>query len=76
MKLSKTEWETLDGLLEKSGFGEYYDLMECLFTILDKTHPKGHLLVEKMRVNNADLHTVITVMMLTKNPDIILPMEG
>ena len=28
--LSKEDWDTLDDLLGKHGFGGYYDLLECL----------------------------------------------
>ena len=34
MKLNKEDWNKLDGLLSKVGFGGYYDLVECLKTIL------------------------------------------
>lgn len=34
MKLNKEDWKKLDELLSKIGFGGYYDLVECLKTIL------------------------------------------
>ena len=30
MKLFKEDWQQLDILLNKAGFGGYYDLVECL----------------------------------------------
>jgi len=30
MKLNKEEWNKLDNLLRKIGFGGYYDFLECL----------------------------------------------
>ena len=34
--LSKDEWSRLDELLGKHGFGGYYDLVECLKTVLER----------------------------------------
>ena len=34
MRLSKDDWNKLDDLLSKHGFGGYYDLVECLKTVM------------------------------------------
>ncbi|MDH5441530.1 MAG: hypothetical protein OEZ48_00215 [Candidatus Bathyarchaeota archaeon] len=34
MRLSKDDWNKLNDLLSKHGFGGYYDLVECLKTVL------------------------------------------
>ncbi len=34
--LSKEDWDHLDTLLGKHGFGGYYDLIECLKTVLSR----------------------------------------
>lgn len=33
-RLSRTDWDQLDTLLGKHGFGGYYDLVECLKMVL------------------------------------------
>jgi len=35
-RLSKEDWEKLDGLLGKHGFGGYYDLVESLRMVLQR----------------------------------------
>jgi len=36
--LTKDEWDKLDTLLGKHGFGGYYDLLECLKSLAGKNH--------------------------------------
>ena len=60
------DWEKLDELLGKIGFGGYYDCLECLFDIIETHIPKGSLLVSAFRKNEADIHTVIRVSMTVK----------
>ena len=36
MRLSKDEWNQLDQLLGKHGFGGYYDLVDCLKMVVAK----------------------------------------
>ena len=35
-RLSKEDWEQLETLLSKHGFGGYYDLLECLKTTINQ----------------------------------------
>lgn len=39
-KLEKQEWETLDKLITKIGFGSYYDLIEMLRMTITNLEPK------------------------------------
>ena len=35
-RLSKEDWSKLDEILGRHGFGGYYDLVECLKTVIEK----------------------------------------
>ena len=58
MRLSKTDWNTLDDLLGKVGFGGYYDLVEVLKTIIIKFSPSMKNAIQ----NETDLCTLIMVL--------------
>jgi len=54
-RLSERDWEELDRLLSKHGFGGYYDLVECLKMVYSRITQKplpAHL------VGRVDLPTV------------------
>lgn len=55
--LSKEEWEKLDELLGKHGFGGYYDLVECLKGVLSKIRPE----LDQNQIR--DLPTVVKTLM-------------
>jgi len=55
--LSKEEWDQLDTLLGKHGFGGYYDLIECLKTVLSRI--KKDLDLSKIK----DLPAVVAALM-------------
>lgn len=55
--LSKDEWNILDKLLSKHGFGGYYDLVECLKMVLEKI--EDGKLQSNWRLNIKDLPTVV-----------------
>ena len=55
--LSKEEWDQLDTLLGKHGFGGYYDLVECLKTVLSRI-TKGE--VDQSNIKN--LPTVVAAL--------------
>lgn len=56
-RLSKEEWEKLDELLGKHGFGGYYDLVECLKGVLYKLQPE----LDQNKIK--DLPTVVQALM-------------
>lgn len=56
--LSKDEWDQLDTLLGKHGFGGYYDLVECLKGVLSKI-TQGQLDQTKIK----DLPAVVAALM-------------
>jgi len=56
--LSKEEWDQLDTLLGKHGFGGYYDLVESLKIVLSRIS-HGQLDLTKIK----DLPTVVTALM-------------
>ena len=47
MKLNKTDFNTLDKLLVKIGFGSYYDLIQMLRDIIYNIQPKLQCELEK-----------------------------
>lgn len=47
MKLNKTDFDTLDKLLVKIGFGSYYDCIIMLRTIIYNIEPKLQCKLEK-----------------------------
>lgn len=56
--LSKEDWDSLDTLLGKHGFGGYYDLVESLRTVLSQvTH--GQLDLTKIK----DLPSVVAALL-------------
>lgn len=55
--LSKEEWNQLDTLLGKHGFGGYYDLIDCLKSVLSRI--KKDLDLAKIK----DLPTVVAALM-------------
>ena len=66
MKLTKEEWEHLDSLLGKLGFGGYYDLMELLRQtasnlterfLPSEEQPK----MNEQIMNEKDLKTLVTL---------------
>lgn len=56
-RLSRENWEQLDALIGKHGFGGYYDLVECLKGVLSKLEP------EKNHDEIKDLPTVVHALM-------------
>jgi len=58
-RLSKEEWNQLDNLLSKHGFGGYYDLLECLKMILCRV-AKGKI---KREEEIKDLKTVVELLL-------------
>ena len=57
MRLEKEDWDKLDDLLGKIGFGGYYDLIEVLRDIACNLKPD---LSKKIR-KEGDLHTLVTL---------------
>jgi hypothetical protein len=55
--LSKDDWNLLDTLLGKHGFGGYYDLVECLKLVLSRI-TKGQLDLTKIK----DLPSVVAAL--------------
>jgi len=55
--LSKEEWDKLDDLLGKHGFGGYYDLVQCLKGVLSKLRPE----LDQSQIK--DLPTVVQALM-------------
>lgn len=66
MKLNKQDFDKLDKLLKKIGFGSYYDLIECLKMILHNMHldilKQKPILNEKI-ASETDLHTLINLIL-------------
>jgi len=60
MKLPKDQWNQLDKLLGKIGFGGYYDCIEVLRSIAIKLSDKNEDLIEKIREED-DLLVLILV---------------
>lgn len=60
-KLSKEDWNQLDDLLAKHGFGGYYDLVECLKMVLSRM-TAGHADSRMIK----DLSTIVHLLMNTK----------
>jgi len=64
-RLTKEEWNQLDNLLNKHGFGGYYDLLECLKILLSR--------VAKDRYKEAEIKDIKTaieiLLLLTKKED-------
>jgi len=60
MKLPKDEWNQLNKLLGKIGFGGYYDCIEVLRSIAIKLSNKNEDLIEKIREED-DLFVLILV---------------
>ena len=56
--LSKDDWDALDNLLSKHGFGGYYDLVESLKIVLSRI-TKGQLDLTKIK----DLPSVVAALM-------------
>jgi len=56
-KLSKEEWDQLDGLLGKHGFGGYYDMLECLKMIIADLEK----VTNKKVYEPKDLHDAVTL---------------
>lgn len=67
MRLNKSEWEKFDQLLSMQGFGGYYDLMECLYTIAGKLI--SPTLETTLRDNKESLHTTISVLAMFKKKE-------
>jgi|GEM_PF-5738510 hypothetical protein len=66
-RLSKEEWRELDTLLSKVGFGGYYDVVECLRTIIINLSPK---FTNKIKTET-DIQTLIMIIMtLSKGSEI------
>lgn len=61
-KLSKSEWNRLDELLGKHGFGGYYDLVESLKMVLEQIG-EGKL-KEGWQNEVKDLPTVVNLLLV------------
>ncbi|MFW9881474.1 MAG: hypothetical protein ACFFG0_51070 [Candidatus Thorarchaeota archaeon] len=62
MKLNKEDWNQLDNLLSKMGFGGYYDVCECLKqSILDINKITKLFKEDKIQENN-DLYMLIKIL--------------
>ena len=73
MKLEKEDWNQLDNLLQKSGFGGYYDLCECLKqAIIDINKITKLFQCKKIQETN-DL--LLLVRLLNKNAHKVKEME-
>lgn len=59
-RLSQNDWDKLDELLGKHGFGGYYDLVECLKGVLSKFQPE----LDQAQIR--DLPTVVQALMRSK----------
>ena len=59
MRLSKSDWDTLDTLIGRIGFGGYYDMVEVLKAIIINLYP---LMTAKV-TNETDIHTLITLLL-------------
>ena len=58
-RLSYQEWEQLDTLLSKHGFGGYYDMLECLKMIIKDLEK-----VTDKKVNEPkNIHDAVTLIM-------------
>ena len=57
VRLSQEDWDTLDDLLAKHGFGGYYDLVECLKGVILKFRKNADLFEVR------DLPTVVRILM-------------
>lgn len=60
MKLSREDWDKLDDLLGKHGFGGYYDLVECLKMVLRKLVPNPP---KEWKVESMDLTNVVNALL-------------
>lgn len=58
MKLSKEDWQQLDILLGKVGFGGYYDLVECLQMVITNISPELDNIVK----NQSDIQVLVTLL--------------
>jgi len=56
-KLTKQEWEQLDVILTKLGFGSFYDCVEVLKQMIANLNPTIYKIVEKEKETN--LHVLI-----------------
>ena len=61
MKLSKSDWNTLDNLLGQIGFGGYYDLIQGLKQIICQLYPSKEL--EQEIQNETDLYTLVQILL-------------
>ena len=57
-RLNREEWQQLDKLLGKHGFGGYYDLLECLKIVLSRI-AKDRYAENKIK----DLKTVVDLLL-------------
>lgn len=55
MRLNREDFELLDNLLSKIGFGSYYDCIQLLKEVIYIIEPKLQCKLE----NETDLHTII-----------------
>lgn len=65
MKLSKTDWNKLDVLLNKHGFGGYYDLVESLKIVIRRVGKD--VLKPNWDMEPLDLFEAVNVLMLLSN---------
>jgi len=73
MRLNKEDFNKLDELIRKIGFGSYYDLIECLKMILDNMHL--NVLKDKPILNGKikeeiDLHVLINLILELQRRDV------
>ena len=73
MRLNKEDFDKLDELIRKIGFGSYYDLIECLKMILDNMHL--NMLKDKPMLNakikeKTDLHILISLILELQKRDV------
>ena len=59
--LEKWDWETLDELFRKLGFGGYYDFVELLYGLISENIPNGEELVNTFREKKTSLKTIMMV---------------
>ena len=73
MKLEKEEWNQLDSLLGKLGFGGYYDLMELLrgiaYNLLERKNP-SYEAKDALRIGmEKDMPTLVALILFLSKGD-------
>lgn len=64
MLLNKEDWQTLDNLLSKIGFGGYYDTVEILKMSIINLKPHAKEIIK----DENDLHILINLLYQCTNP--------